>query len=168
MSLLKRIFKAPAPTLQDRIEALDTCATEQLMDICLSDESEALREAAIGRLSYTQTLRDLATDAGSSRVRLAARKRIGQLLEEHQLELAQLSRDLNDDHQLLALIAPRPFLVLAGESGPGAADGDRSWPFLEAARPVYELYDRPARLGMRTRGELLRGLAGSCPVQSPS
>ena len=34
-------------------------------------------------------------------------------------------------HQLLALIAPRPFLVLGGESGGGAADGDRSWPLLE-------------------------------------
>jgi hypothetical protein len=51
-------------------------------------------------------------------------------------------------HQLLALIAPRPFLVLAGESGPGAADGDRTWPFVEAALPVYRLYGGPVRLGL--------------------
>jgi len=51
-------------------------------------------------------------------------------------------------HQLLALIAPRAFLILAGEKGRGAADGDRSWPFLEAALPVYKLYGRPARLGI--------------------
>lgn len=51
-------------------------------------------------------------------------------------------------HQLLALIAPRPFLVLGGESGGGAADGDRSWPLLEAALPVWRLYGEPTRLGL--------------------
>lgn len=51
-------------------------------------------------------------------------------------------------HELLALIAPRPFLMLGGESGPGAADGDRSWPLIQAAFPVWKLYDSPIRLGM--------------------
>lgn len=51
-------------------------------------------------------------------------------------------------HQLLALIAPRPFLVLGGESGRGAADGDHSWPYIEAALPVYRLYGEPPRLGL--------------------
>ena len=51
-------------------------------------------------------------------------------------------------HQLLALTAPRPFLILAGEKGRGAADGDRTWPFVEAALPVYELFGSPARLGL--------------------
>ncbi len=51
-------------------------------------------------------------------------------------------------HHLLALIAPRPFLILGGEAGPGAADGDRSWPFIEAAFPVWRLYGEPARLGL--------------------
>jgi hypothetical protein len=52
-------------------------------------------------------------------------------------------------HQLLALIAPRPFLILAGEnSSPAAADGDRTWPFIEAALPVYRLYGAPARIGL--------------------
>ncbi len=49
-----------------------------------------------------------------------------------------------EHHELLALIAPRPFLLLGGDS----ADGVRSWPFIEAALPVYELYGRPARLGL--------------------
>ena len=56
-------------------------------------------------------------------------------------------------HQLLALIAPRPFLILAGESGRGAADGDRTWPFVEAALPVYRLYGEPARLGLLNHRE---------------
>ena len=51
-------------------------------------------------------------------------------------------------HELLALIAPRAFLVLAGESGRGSADGDRSWPYLAAALPVYRLYTPTARLGL--------------------
>jgi hypothetical protein len=51
-------------------------------------------------------------------------------------------------HQLLALIAPRPFLLLAGESGPGAADGQRSWPLIQAARPAWLFYSDKPRIGM--------------------
>ncbi len=51
-------------------------------------------------------------------------------------------------HQLLALIAPRPFLIVGGETGPGSADGDRSWPLIEAALPVWHLYEKPPRLGL--------------------
>lgn len=51
-------------------------------------------------------------------------------------------------HQLLALIAPRPFLVLGGQAGPGAADGDRSWPLISAALPAWQFYGTPARLGL--------------------
>ena len=48
-----------------------------------------------------------------------------------------------ENHQLLALIAPRGFLLLAGES----ADGERSWAFVEAARPVYRLLGAEQNLG---------------------
>lgn len=48
-----------------------------------------------------------------------------------------------DQHELLALVAPRPFLLVGGES----ADGDRGWPYIAAALPVYELHGKPARLG---------------------
>jgi dienelactone hydrolase len=51
-------------------------------------------------------------------------------------------------HELLALIAPRPFLILAGEKGRGAADGERTWPYLVAAQKVYRLHGGPVRLGM--------------------
>lgn len=56
-------------------------------------------------------------------------------------------------HQLLALIAPRPFLVLGGETGPGAADGDRSWFLMQAALPAWKLYGEPARLGLLNHHE---------------
>ena len=51
-------------------------------------------------------------------------------------------------HELLALTAPRAILFLGGETGPGAADGDRSWPLMEAALPVYRLYQARPRIGL--------------------
>jgi len=54
-----------------------------------------------------------------------------------------------DHHQLVAMIAPKPFLLLAGESGSASvSDGDRSWPYLAAAHPVCRLYGQPVRIGM--------------------
>jgi len=50
----------------------------------------------------------------------------------------------HEHHELLALVAPRAFLLLGGDS----ADGDRSWPFIEAVLPVYKLYGQTARVGL--------------------
>jgi dienelactone hydrolase len=49
-----------------------------------------------------------------------------------------------EHHELLALVAPRPFLLLGGDS----ADGDRSWPFIEAVLPIYRLYGGTPRIGL--------------------
>jgi len=49
----------------------------------------------------------------------------------------------HEHHELLALAAPRPLLIVGGES----ADGNRGWPLIEAAFPVWELYGRPIRFG---------------------
>lgn len=49
-----------------------------------------------------------------------------------------------EHHELLGLIAPRAFLLVGGDS----ADGDRSWPFISAALPVYQLFGSPARIGL--------------------
>ena len=49
-----------------------------------------------------------------------------------------------DHHELLALIAPRPFLLIGGDS----ADGDQSWPYIDAALDVYRLYGGPSRIGL--------------------
>ena len=49
-----------------------------------------------------------------------------------------------EHHELLALAAPRPFLLVGGDS----ADGAASWPWIAAALPVYRLYGAPARLGL--------------------
>ena len=50
----------------------------------------------------------------------------------------------SENHQVLALAAPRPLLILGGDS----ADGDRSWPFVKAVLPVYELYGAGDRIGL--------------------
>ena len=39
---------------------------------------------------------------------------------------------------------PRAFLLLGGDS----ANGDRSWPFIEAVLPVWRLYGGPSRVGL--------------------
>ena len=46
-----------------------------------------------------------------------------------------------DQHELIAQMSPRPFLLIAGES----ADGDKSWPFLAAAQ---QKYPNKTRVGM--------------------
>jgi dienelactone hydrolase len=48
-----------------------------------------------------------------------------------------------ENHQVLALIAPRAFLLLAGDS----ADTESSRAFIEAARPVYDLLGAADNLG---------------------
>lgn len=45
-------------------------------------------------------------------------------------------------HELLALLAPRPFFLIAGET-----DTRQSWQILNAARPIYAMHGHPERLG---------------------
>jgi dienelactone hydrolase len=49
-----------------------------------------------------------------------------------------------EHHQVLALVAPRPILILGGDS----ADGDASWPFIDAVLPVYKLLGASDRIGL--------------------
>lgn len=48
-----------------------------------------------------------------------------------------------DQHELLALIAPRPFLLIGGDT----YDGNDSWHYINAARQVYSLFGDPQRIG---------------------
>mgnify|MGYP002624272106 FL=1 len=48
-----------------------------------------------------------------------------------------------ENHQVLALIAPRAFLLLAGES----ADNDKGWAFIEAVQPVYKITGAAENIG---------------------
>ena len=53
-----------------------------------------------------------------------------------------------DHAQLVALSLPRGLLVLGGESGPGAADGDRSWPTIARALEVGRLREPRPWVGL--------------------
>lgn len=48
-----------------------------------------------------------------------------------------------DHTELLALIAPRAFLLMGGDS----ADGDISWPYVQANLPVWKLTGHPEAIG---------------------
>jgi hypothetical protein len=48
-----------------------------------------------------------------------------------------------DQHELLGLIAPRPFLLIGGDE----YDGPRSWHYVNAARKVYGLFGKPEQIG---------------------
>lgn len=47
-----------------------------------------------------------------------------------------------DHHHLLAMIAPRPFLLVGGND----ADGHKSQPIIDAARGIYRLFGQPDHL----------------------
>ncbi|HOP76723.1 MAG TPA: dienelactone hydrolase family protein [Thermogutta sp.] len=50
----------------------------------------------------------------------------------------------HDHHELLALIAPRAFLLIGGDS----ADGEKSLPYLQSAWQVYRIYTERPALGL--------------------
>jgi hypothetical protein len=54
-----------------------------------------------------------------------------------------------DHGQVLALCAPRAFLLVGGNS----ADGDRSWPYVAEALPLWKLAGAPEALGLFTHGQ---------------
>ncbi len=55
----------------------------------------------------------------------------------------------HEHHELLALVAPRAFLLIGGDS----ADGRKSWPFIAAALPIYYFFGKPARIGLFNHGK---------------
>lgn len=56
-------------------------------------------------------------------------------------------------HQLLALAAPRPLLIVAGGEQQGGADGEKSVPLVNAAFPAWRTAGEPVRLGLWNHGE---------------
>ena len=48
-----------------------------------------------------------------------------------------------DHHELLGLLAPRPFLLIGGDE----YDTDKSWYYINAAREVYDIYGKPDNIG---------------------
>ena len=57
-------------------------------------------------------------------------------------EIRKLDKS-TDQHELLALMAPRPFLLIGGDS----SDSDKSWYYINSAHTVYSLLGQPERIG---------------------
>ncbi len=61
----------------------------------------------------------------------------------------QMHDSPHDHNELLALVAPRAFLLIGGDS----ADGAVSWPLVEDALTIYRLYRRRPPLGLYNHGQ---------------
>jgi hypothetical protein len=87
---------APAPpaSLAERIAALDSAATEQIIAIASGEGEQALRAAAVERLHDGETLRTLAGlsegTAPASSIGRLARQRVATLIDAGTMELASL------------------------------------------------------------------------------
>jgi Dienelactone hydrolase family len=69
----------------------------------------------------------------------------------------------HDNHEVVALAAPRAFLLIGGED----ADGGRSWPYIAAAKPVYDLLGAGDHVGLLTHssGHSFPPVAQECAYQ---
>lgn len=104
MQLLSRLFrsKSKPQTPEEQIAALPQTAPAQLKNLLAGDAAESVKEAAVGFLPYDETLLTLAK-APSGRLQMAARKRIGELLDSGAIAVAQLVQDVPRQLELLAL-----------------------------------------------------------------
>jgi DNA repair protein SbcC/Rad50 len=97
MKLIRQFFKKAPPKIApiaEQIRALATQSEAQLIEVAVSGQDDALREAAIAKLTYGAELLGLLNSKQSTRIQLATRKRLGQLLDEKQVALSQLAQDI--------------------------------------------------------------------------
>ena len=120
MKLLSRLFKKTPPkiaTIDEQIKALALHSNEQLMMVATTTSGDdALREAAIIKLSYGSELLSLTTGTRSARTQTAARKRIGQLLDDKALTIDVLAKEISNPIELMAVVSyssAASFAVLA-------------------------------------------------------
>lgn len=108
MKLLSRLFKKTPPkvaTIEDQIKALATQSEIDIITVATTNSDDNLREAAIGRLVYGSELLNLATGTQTNRIQTAARKRICQLIDSNAVSLAQVSKDIPKQMELMSVIS---------------------------------------------------------------
>lgn len=106
MSIFSKLFKfAQPPTLEQRIADLTHLDTQQLVDVLTADEPEKLKLEAIKHIGYSSGLIDVACNRGNQppHVAQAARKRIGEFLDEGKIDLNQISGDVQDQQILVEI-----------------------------------------------------------------
>jgi hypothetical protein len=52
-------------------------------------------------------------------------------------------------HEVIALAAPKPFLLIGGDG----YDGEESRPYIEAVKPVYGLYNKKQNIELKNHGQ---------------
>lgn len=108
MKLLSRLFKKTPPpiaTVHEQIKALALHSNEQLVLVATTSGDDAVREAAITKMSYGSELLSLITGTHSARVQTVARKRIGQLLDDKVLTIDQLAKEISNPIELMAVVS---------------------------------------------------------------
>ena len=86
-----------------QVKALADKSEAELIAVAHGDAPDAVRAAAIARLNYGPELLALAQSHDRPRVQQAARKRLGELLQNEQVSLSQLHKDVPDRQQWMTL-----------------------------------------------------------------
>lgn len=112
MNFLRRLFSPkpaakPVRTATPPVTPLEQQSPEQLLNIARTESSDSQREGAIARLPFSSELVELAKNP-SGKIQSAARKRIGQLLEDGSLSLAQLQTQASGADDIIHLISYAP------------------------------------------------------------
>lgn len=106
MTFLSRLFNKKiikAPSVEEQIQALDAQTPEQLLTLAASTDNDVVRDAIIAKLPYNASLLQFALSHSNSRAQLAARRRIGQLLDQQSVSVQQLAADVPQQLDLIAL-----------------------------------------------------------------
>jgi exonuclease SbcC len=112
MNFLRRLFSPkpaskPVRSVTPPVTPLEQQSPEQLLNIARTESSDSQREGAIARLPFSSELVALAKNP-NGKIQAAARKRIGQLLEDGSITLAQLQAQANGADDLIHLISYAP------------------------------------------------------------
>ncbi len=101
MSFIARLFKKHrSDGLAKRVQSISQKSPQECLDIVTKSSEVPSRVAAIRRLADRDTLLKLASHDESQQIETAARKRLGVLLDNGELTLAELTQSVQDEEQL--------------------------------------------------------------------
>jgi DNA repair protein SbcC/Rad50 len=105
MTFLSRLFRAKPKVMtpEEQIAQLPQQTQLQLQQLLQSAAQEPVKDAALGLLDYGPELLNWAASHQTGRLQMAARKRLGQLLDAGQLSIKQLAQDVPKQIELVAL-----------------------------------------------------------------
>lgn len=105
MSILAKLFKKPSPpSLEEQLIAIKSYEQAQLVETAINSDQDALKLAALERLNDASVLVQVSL-SDQKTFSSAARKRLGELLDDGTLELDAIRNKVSDDSALLLLCA---------------------------------------------------------------